>query len=137
MSKKSKRTKLVRPMKQLQQRPLATPQIHEQLASRAKYARQQILKGDFAGTISICEALLHSVPKSSPLRIEVLALLGLAHSMLRHYQESYDVFSEAIALDDTMPELWYNHGLASDNLGRFAESVRDYERAVELLGDDT
>src|SRR5579859_391301 len=138
MSKKSKRTKFPRPMKQLQQpRAAVLPsQIHEQLAGRARYARQQILKGDFVGTISTCEALLSSVPKSSALRVEVLALLGLAHSMLRHRQECYDAFSEAIALDHTMPELWYNHGLACYHLGRYAESVRDYERAVELLGDD-
>jgi tetratricopeptide (TPR) repeat protein len=138
MSKKSKRAKLARPMKQLQHRPPSVPsEIHEQLANRAKYARQQMFQGDFAGCISTCESLLTSIPKSSALHIEVLSLLGLAHSMLQHHQASYDAFSTAIAIDPTMPELWYNHGLVCYHLGRYAEAVRDYERAAELSKDDT
>jgi tetratricopeptide (TPR) repeat protein len=140
MSKKSKRAKLVRPMKQLQHRSPSVPssQIHERLASRARYTRQQILKGDFVGTISTCESLLNSLPTSSALRIEALALLGMAHCMLQHHQESYDALSEAISIDSTMPELWYNFGLVCHHLGRHAEAVRAYERAIELSkGDET
>jgi len=138
MSKKSRRARLLKPMKQLQQRPTQPPQVNEQLlARRAHEARQLLLKSDFAGTISSCEALLKAISKSSNLRVEVLGSLGMAHTMLRHHQESYDAFSEAISINPTMPELWYNHGLECSFLARPAEAVRDFERAVEITKNDT
>lgn len=143
MSKKSKRAKQsrrdqqARPMKQLQQRAPILPQIHERLLYRAQYARQQMLMGDFASTISTCEPLLNSLPRHSEMRMEILVMLGLAHGMLKHYQQSYDVFSEAIRIDPTIAELWYNRGLACSSLARPAEAVRNFERAVELTKNDT
>jgi tetratricopeptide (TPR) repeat protein len=124
-------------MKQLQQKALIPSQIHEQLAHSTQYAKQQMLMGDFAGCIRVSESLLNSLPERSEQRLEVLALLGLAHGMLKHYQQSYDVFSEAITIDPTVAEFWYNHGLACYYLARPAEAVRDFERAVELSKDDT
>ncbi len=124
-------------MKQLQHRASIPSQIHEQLVHRAQYAKQQMLMGDFVGCIRICEPLLNSLPRHSELRLEVLALLGLAHGMLKQYQQSYDVFSEAIILNPTMAELWYNHGLACSSMARPAEAVRDFEHAVELTKNDT
>jgi len=135
--KQSRRAKRSRPMKQLPQRPSIPSQIHEPLVRRAQYAQQQMLKGDFAGTISTCESVLNSLPRHSELRMEVLVMLGLAHGMLQHYQQSYDVFSEAIALDPTVAEFWYNHGLACHYMARLAEAVRDFERAVELTKNET
>lgn len=64
-------------------------------------------------------------------------MLGLAHGMLKHYQQSYDVFSEAISLDPNIAELWYNRGLACTFLARPAEAVRNLERAVELSKHET
>jgi lipoprotein NlpI len=60
-------------------------------------------------------------------------LLGLAHGMLKHYQQSYDVFSEAISIDPTMAEFWYNHGLACHYLARPADSMK-LSRLSECLG---
>ncbi len=71
-----------------------------------------MLMGDFAGTISTCEPLLNSLPKRSEMRMEILQMPGLAHGMLKQYQQSYDVFSEAIDIDPTVAESWYNRGLA-------------------------
>lgn len=132
MSKKSRQTKQSGQVKQLQHRPLVPSQIHAQLVRRVLYARQQMLNGDFAASISTCEPLLNSLPRRSEMHLEVLSLLGLAHGMLKHYQQSYDIFSEAITLDPTQAEFWYNHGLACCSLGRPGEAVRDFERAVEL-----
>ena len=137
MSKKSKRAKLVRPMKQLQQRPSVSPQIQERLVDRIQYAHRQMRGGDFAGCISTCEPLLNSLPQHSEMRLEILSLLGLAHGMLQNYQQSYDIFSEATSLDPTRAEFWYNHGLAAHSMGRLAEMVRDFERAVALSKNDT
>src|SRR5712671_6773602 len=89
MAKKSKRSKQ-------HQKGLAFPPLLEQQVSRAQ---QQMLQGDFPGIIGTCEPLLTSLPWRSSLRAEVLTLLGLAHGMLHHYQESYDLFTEALAID--------------------------------------
>src|SRR5258707_1093347 len=143
MSKKSRRAKQARraqqarPIKQLQQRASLPSQIDERLFHRAQSARQQMLMGDFAGTIDVCEPLLNSLPRHSEMHMEVLIMLGLAHGMLKHYQQSYDVFGEAISLDPTMAELWYNRGLACSYMSRPAEAVRDFERAVELSKNET
>ncbi len=136
MSKKSKRTKLPRTLKQLQQRPSESYQIQARLIDRIQYAEQQLRGGDFAGCISTCEPLLHSLPKHSAMRLDVLGMMGLAHGMSQNYHESYAIFSEAISLDPTRAEFWHNHGLACYNLGRLAETVRDFERAVELTKNE-
>ena len=96
-----------------------------------------MLMGDFAGTISTCGPLLNSLPRHSEMRMEILQMLGLAHGMLKQYQQSYDVFSEAISIDPTIAELWYNRGLACSFMARPAEAVRNFERAVELTKNDT
>ncbi len=143
MSKKSKRAKQPgqpkqsRLMKQLPQRASIPSQLHEQWVHRAQYAKQQMLMGDFAGCMSTCEPLLNSLPRRSELRLEILTLLGLAHGMLKHYQQSYDVFSEAIDIAPTLAELWYNRGLACHSMARPGEAVRDFERAVALSQNDT
>lgn len=102
MSKKTKRSK------QLQKRVIPLHLLEQQI----RHAQYQMLQGDFADAINTCEPLLSYLPRRSSLRIEVLALLGLAHGMLQQYEESYDLFTEALALDPTNAELWYNHGLA-------------------------
>src|SRR2546421_11682338 len=112
MSKKPKRAKYPRPMKQLQQSSSVSSQTNGQLVSRIEHARQQMLKSDLAGCITTCEPLLNSLPKSSERRLDVLILLGLAHGMLRHYEQSYDILTEAITIDPTMADLWYNRAMA-------------------------
>lgn len=89
-------------------------------------------EGDFAGCIHTCEPLLNSLPKRSEMRLTVLGLVGLAQGLVRNYRESYAVLSEALSLDPTRAEFWHNHGLAAYHLGRLAETVHDFERAVEL-----
>jgi len=122
MSKKSKRTK------RLPGR-VAQPQLLERQISQA---RHHILQGDFAGTIATSEPLLRTLPRRSPLYVEVLTLLGLAHGMLQHYETSYGLFSEALAIDPTNTELLYNHGLACHYTTRLGQAVDDFERAVAL-----
>jgi tetratricopeptide (TPR) repeat protein len=135
MSKKSKKHK---------QRAdsLFSPQRTEKLISPQSIkrsiflAREQILQGDFTGAINTCKPLLVNLPKRSPLRVEVLALLGVSHSMLQHFPESYDIFTEALTLDPDNAELWYNHGLACHFTTRIGQSVHSFERALKLLGTD-
>ncbi len=96
-----------------------------------------MLQSDFPGTIGTCEPLLSFLPRRSSLRAEVLTLLGLAHGMLHHYQESYDLFTEALTIDPTNGEVWYNRGLACRFTTRFGQAVQDFERAVALSRNET
>jgi tetratricopeptide (TPR) repeat protein len=143
MSKKSKRAKqsgLTRqgsPLKQHQQRAVMPSRMYDALVNRVEYASEQVRTGDFAGCIRTCEALLNSLPRRSEMRLEILALLGLAHGMLKHYQQSYEAFSEAIVLDPTVAEYWYNRGLACSYMSRPGEAVQNLEHAVELAKNDT
>ena len=66
----------------------------------------------------------------------VLVMLGSAHTMLQHYQQGYDVFSEGICIDPTRSEFWYNRALSCHHMGRHAEAVRDLEHAFELSKND-
>jgi len=126
MSKKSKR------LKQRKNR-LIDARLVEQWISQA---HQQMYQGDFARAITTCEPLLNILPKRTTQRVEVLALLGLAYGMLQRFPQSYDAFTEALTLDPTNAELWYNHGLACRYTTRFGQAVRDIQRAIELLGPD-
>lgn len=107
--------------------------MHPQfLTQQLGNAQDQLVQGDFAGVIKTCEPLLNYLPRQSSTRVQVLGLLGLAHGMLEQYQDSYDLFTEALTIDPTNAELWYNRGLASRYTTRFGQAVRDFERAVEL-----
>jgi tetratricopeptide (TPR) repeat protein len=143
MSKKSRRVKqsaLTRqgsPMKQHAQRAAMPTQMYERMVQRVEYASEQLHEGNFAGCILTCEALLSSAPQHTEAYLEALALLGLAHGMSKHYQQSYEIFGKAIVLDPTRAEYWYNHGLACTYMSRLGEAVSDFEHAVKLVGKDT
>jgi tetratricopeptide (TPR) repeat protein len=108
------------------------------LSDRIEYARQQMVVGDFPGAISTCTSLLIALPeRRSSVRVELLMIQGLAHGMLEHYQQSYDIFSEAIGLDPAVAELWFNRGLACTFMSRPAEAVQNFEHALELLPEKT
>ena len=126
---RSKKSKFLRPLKQLQHGPSRTNTDVEKQAERAQ---QQMLEGDFPSCISSCDLLLNSLPRDSERYVEVLVMKGLAHGMLKEYHQSYAVFSEAIRLNPMRAEVWYNHGLACHYTSRPAEAIRDFERACAL-----
>ena len=64
-------------------------------------------------------------------------MLGLAHGMLQQYQDSYALFTEALTIDPTNAELWYNRGLSCRFTTRVGQAVRDFEHAVELSANNT
>lgn len=128
MSKKSKRVK--HRGKQAQSHSIN--QLHiEQLMGRAK---SQLHQGNFAGAIDTCQSLLNRyLQRPTPLRVEVLAYMGMANAMLKNFQESYDIFTEAVGIDPTNAELWYSRGLASNNTFRAGQAILDFERAIKFL----
>jgi len=107
-----------------------------QVDSWLRSASNLMLQRDFAGAAEIYERLLDFLPKGTPQRAEVLANLGSAHAMLQNFPQSYAALTEALSIEPNSADLWYNRGLAGRFTGRAGQSLRDYERAVELNKDD-
>ena len=95
-------------------------------------AGHQIFQGNYAEAVVTCERLLNYLPMNAPQRIDVLDQLGTAQAMLQNFPQSYAAYTEALSLDPTIAELWFNRGMASRFTSRFGRSLRDYERAKEL-----
>lgn len=93
---------------------------------------QQILHGNFAEAVTNCERLLNYLPKNAPQRVDALTQLGVAQGMLQNFPQSYDAYTEALALDPNNVEIWYNRSTASRFTLRFGQALRDIERAIEL-----
>jgi tetratricopeptide (TPR) repeat protein len=93
-------------------------------------------QGDYAGAVEIYERLLNVLPRRTTQRADVLADLGSAHAMLQNFPESYEALTEALSIEPNGADLWYNRGLACRFTGRAGQSMRDFERAVELNKDD-
>ncbi len=93
---------------------------------------QQILRGYYAEAAANCERLLNYLPRHAPLRVNVLAQLGVARGMLQDFPQSYEAFTEALALNPNDADLWHNHSEASRFTLRLGRALRDIERAIEL-----
>ncbi len=52
--------------------------------------------------------------------------------MLQNFPQSYEAFTEALALEPKNADLWYNRSMASRFTMRFGQALRDIERAIEL-----
>ncbi len=92
----------------------------------------QIFQGNYLEAVANCERLLNYLPPRAPQRVDVLAQMGTAQGMLQNFPQSYEAFTEALALDSNNAELWYNRSLASRFTLRFGRALRDIERAIEL-----
>src|SRR2546421_747855 len=92
----------------------------------------QLSLRNYAEAVTHCERLLNYLPQRAPQRVDVLAHLGIAQAMLQNFSQSYEAFTEALALEPNNAELWYNRGTASRFSSRFGQSLQDVERAVEL-----
>jgi tetratricopeptide (TPR) repeat protein len=92
----------------------------------------QIFQGNYAEAVINCERLLNYLPRSAPMRADALSQLGIAQAMLQNFSQSYEAFTEALALEPNIAEHWYNRGTASRYTSRFGQSLRDIEHAIEL-----
>src|SRR5437764_14021769 len=73
---------------------------------------QQIVHGDYTEAIANCERLLNYLPPQAQLRADVLYQLGVAHSMLQNYPQSYEAFTQVLALEPNNAEVWYNRSMS-------------------------
>src|ERR1039457_2615015 len=72
---------------------------------------RQIFQGNYAEAVVTCELLLNYLPRHAPQRIDVLDQLGTAQAMLHNFPQSYAAYTEALSLDPTIAELWFNRGM--------------------------
>lgn len=96
----------------------------------------QIARSDYAGVIDTGQKLLGYLPKRSEEYAEVLGYIGAAHSKQRNFPQAYDAFTEALSIQPDDAYLWFNRGVIDEFVGRLGQSVRDLERAVDLLAAD-
>ena len=92
----------------------------------------QILHGNYTEAVTNCERLLNYLPPNAPQRVDALEKLGIAQGMLQNFAQSFDAYTEALALNPNNAELWYNRSTASGFTLRFGQALRDIERAIEL-----
>lgn len=122
ISKKSKRAK-----------PKTSSFSHNSLAAKwINQANSQVFKGDYVAAIDTCQRLLNYLPQKALQRAEVLDYLGTAQGMLQNFPESYEAYTEALSITPGDAQLWYNRGMACRFTIRSGQSVRDFERSVEL-----
>ncbi|MBL6960643.1 MAG: tetratricopeptide repeat protein [Anaerolineales bacterium] len=75
------------------------------------------------------------MPKGDKVRAEVLGYMGTSYAMQKKFEESYQIFSEAVQIDKEDAYLWFNHSLSCRYTSRSGESLRSMEKAVLLEGD--
>jgi tetratricopeptide (TPR) repeat protein len=93
---------------------------------------EQIVQQRYAEAVVTCERLLSYLPQHARQRAAVWAHLGTAQAMLQHFPQSYEAFSQALALEPQNADHWYNRSIASCYTMRFGQALRDAERAIEL-----
>lgn len=97
-------------------------------------ASSLILMGEYEGVVRACRHILRHVEPGTRQHGEALGYLGMAYAMLQRFYDSYDVLTEALKIIPDDSFLWYNRGLSSRFTLRIGQSVRDFERALELGG---
>ncbi|HYR45413.1 MAG TPA: tetratricopeptide repeat protein, partial [Thermoanaerobaculia bacterium] len=58
--------------------------------------------------------------------------IGLTHVHANRPQEALPAFDQAFALNDRLPRGWNGRGAALEQMGRHAEAIESWKRAVEL-----
>ncbi len=74
---------------------------------------RQIFHRDYTEAIANSERLLSYLPQQTSQRADALAQLGIAHSMLQNFPQSYAAFTEAlsVAMRGCLPQPWGNLGI--------------------------
>lgn len=102
------------------------PSDLESQVSRAG-ARAQL--GGYAEAVAELEAVLSADDR----RVRAWLTLGVVlFAERRDFERSESAFTKVIELDAGMPDGWWRRGLARLELGRNAEALADFERAIGL-----
>ena len=89
-----------------------------------RWARQ----GDWAGLRDDCSLALQYYPNSAELH----NLRGTACYRLQDFAAALSSFEEAVRLDASRHESFYNRGLAKQRQGKLADAIEDFQQALNL-----
>src|SRR5438876_4505259 len=98
-----------------------------------RHITELLAESDYAAAIEASQRVLNFLPQRSLQRAEALGYWSMAHTMLQNFPQAYDAIDEALAINPHDADMWFNHGVASRFTARIGRSVRDFERAVELM----
>src|SRR5271165_6605015 len=99
-----------------------------EIATTLRRATELHLKGE----ASAAEALYVQVLRAQPRHAGALHMLGLLATQARNAQRAYEFISESIAIDPNQPIAHCNLGNALMKLGRHAEALEFFDRALDL-----
>ncbi len=122
------------PQKGKNKRPKGWLASREQVDSLLAQATQALMDKEYSEAIPFCQRALRYLPMNAPERGEAYALLGNAYSMLKRFEDSYQMFSKAIQVNPTDSFHWFNRALAGCYTFRSGQALRDIEQAVALEG---
>lgn len=79
---------------------------------------------------------MEAAPDGTPMRAKAVWMLGTLFAMKKNWTHAYILHSEAVRLDPTQPEYWFNLGLTCMNRSMIANAGRAWTRCMELDPDD-
>lgn len=98
--------------------------LDEEASTGDQLAEAALQNSDYALLLNPRHLVLYKT------RIRVLFLLAQADR--QYFGEAEKALKAAIALSPTDAQLWYNLGMAQQEMGKFEEAVKTFQRTVEL-----
>jgi len=107
----------------------------EQVNTWLNQASDQILQGDYDDVVKTCQRILRYAPAQASERAEALEYMASATMMLKRFEDTYQVLSQALAIAPQYGRIWYNRALSGRLTLRLVQAVDDLEKAIELETD--
>lgn len=85
-----------------------------------------------AGQLPLAQTLYEQILKMQPRHFDALQCLGTIAVQTRDPQRAVELFDQAAAVNPSYAALYYNRGIALDQLGRFEAALASYDRAVAI-----
>ena len=63
---------------------------------------------------------------------KVLLHRGMDKVKQKKFEEAIEIFERVLAMNQKIPEVWNNRGVALYGLGRLEESVQSYDRCLAI-----
>jgi len=93
------------------------------------FARTLWYNGDEEGAVEAFNRAFKLIEEPDAI---LLNDYGAALNDLGRYTEALDAFDRALALDDSVPDFWFNKGNVLNNLADFERAITAYQKAVSM-----
>ncbi|MCO6451916.1 MAG: tetratricopeptide repeat protein [Caldilineales bacterium] len=95
-------------------------------------AQASLEAGDYKRALISSQAAVDLLPRADKRRVDALGYLAAALTVLKRFDEAYEVMSEAVTLEPHNPILWHNKGLVAGYTSQTGQALRDSEKALAL-----